>query len=38
MKNNLKLLTISLVAFVIGMTAGNYAISDVPANFNLKQL
>ncbi|MBQ4078330.1 OmpH family outer membrane protein [bacterium] len=35
MKNNLKLLTISLVAFVIGMTAGNYAISDVPANFKV---
>lgn len=35
MKNGLKILTISLVAFVIGMTAGNYAISDVPANFKV---
>lgn len=35
MKNNFKILTISLVAFVIGLTAGNYAISDVPANFKV---
>ena len=35
MKNNLKILTISLVAFAIGLTAGNYAISDVPANFKV---
>ena len=35
MKNGLKILTISLVAFVIGMTAGNYAISDVPTNFKV---
>lgn len=32
MKNNLKILTVSLVAFGIGLTAGNYAISDVPCN------
>lgn len=35
MKNNFKILTISLVAFAIGLTAGNYAISDVPANFKV---
>ena len=35
MKNGLKILTISLVALVIGMTAGNYAISDVPTNFKV---
>ena len=35
MKNGLKILTISLVAFVIGITAGNYAISDVPTNFKV---
>ena len=35
MKSNLKILAISLIAFVIGMTAGNYAISDVPSNFKV---
>lgn len=35
MKNNFKVLTISLVAFAIGMTAGNYAISDVPSDFKV---
>ena len=35
MKNKLKVLTVGLVAFAIGMTAGNYAISDVPANFKV---
>lgn len=35
MKNNFKILTISLIAFAIGMTAGNYAVSDVPANFKV---
>ena len=35
MKNNFKILAISLVAFAIGLTAGNYAISDVPANFKV---
>lgn len=35
MKNNFKILTISLVAFAIGLTAGNFAISDVPANFKV---
>ncbi len=35
MKNKLRILTISLVAFAIGLTAGNYAISDVPTNFKV---
>ena len=35
MKNNLKFLTVSLVAFAIGLAAGNYAISDVPSNFKV---
>lgn len=35
MKNNFKVLTISLVAFAVGMTAGNYAISDVPSDFKV---
>jgi outer membrane protein len=35
MKNKLKVLTVGLVAFAIGMTAGNYAVSDVPANFKV---
>ena len=35
MKNSLKLLTVSLVAFAIGIAAGNYAISDVPSNFKV---
>lgn len=35
MKNNLKFLTVSLIAFGIGLTAGNYAISDVPSDFKV---
>lgn len=35
MRNGLKFLTISLVAFGIGLTAGNYAISDVPSDFKV---
>ena len=35
MKNSLKFLTVSLVAFAIGLAAGNYAISDVPSNFKV---
>ena len=35
MKNNIKFLTVALAAFVIGLSAGNYAISDVPANFKV---
>lgn len=35
MKNNLKILTVSLIAFAVGLTAGNYAMSDTPANFKV---
>ncbi len=35
MKNNFKTLAIALIAFGIGLTAGNYAISDVPTNFKV---
>ncbi len=35
MKNSLKFLTVSLVAFAIGLAAGNYAISDVPSIFKV---
>ena len=35
MKNSLKFLTVSIVAFAIGLAAGNYAISDVPSNFKV---
>lgn len=35
MKNGLKILTVSLIAFTLGIAAGNYAISDVPANFKV---
>lgn len=38
MRNNLKLLTVGLFAFAIGLTLNNYAISDVlntPANFKV---
>lgn len=35
MKNNVKVLAISLVAFAVGLSAGNYAISDVPSNFKV---
>ncbi len=35
MKNNLKLLSVSLIAFAVGLTAGNYAMSDTPATFKV---
>lgn len=35
MKNNWKILSVTLVAFAIGLTMGNYAISDVPENFKV---
>lgn len=35
MKNNIKILTITLLAFAIGLTAGNYAISDIPSNYKV---
>lgn len=35
MKNKFKILTITLVAFALGFTASNYAISDVPSNFKV---
>ncbi len=35
MKNNIKLLTISLLTFAIGLSAGNYALSDMPSNFKV---
>ena len=35
MKNNMKMLTVALIAFGIGLTAGNYAVSDVPSNFKV---
>lgn len=35
MKNNLKVLTIALAAFAIGLSAGNYAMSDTPASFKV---
>ncbi len=35
MKTNVKILSIALMAFTIGLTAGNYAISDVPSNFKV---
>lgn len=35
MKNNLKFLTVALVAFGIGFAINNYAMSDVPANFKV---
>ncbi len=35
MKNNVKILAVSLVAFAVGLSAGNYAISDVPSNFKV---
>ncbi len=31
MKNNLKVLTVAIAAFAVGLAAGNYAISAVPA-------
>lgn len=35
MKNSINFLTVALAAFVIGLSAGNYAVSDVPANFKV---
>lgn len=35
MKKGLKFLSVSLVAFAIGLAAGNYAVSDVPSNFKV---
>ncbi len=35
MKNNLKILSVALAAFVIGMAVNNYAVSDVPSNFKV---
>ena len=35
MKNNIKLLAVSLLAFAIGLSAGNFAMSDVPSNFKV---
>ena len=35
MKNSVKMLSIALVAFVIGLTTANYAISDVPSDFKV---
>jgi outer membrane protein len=35
MKNSVKMLSIALAAFVIGLTTANFAVSDVPANFKV---
>lgn len=38
MKNNIKFLTVALIAFAVGMTVNNYAVSDTlgtPANFKV---
>ncbi len=35
MKNSIKFLTVALVAFGIGFSINNYAMSDVPANFKV---
>lgn len=35
MKNSVKFLTTTFIAFAIGLTLGNYAISDVPSNFKV---
>ena len=35
MYNCRKLLSITLLAFVLGLAAGNYAVSDVPSNFKV---
>lgn len=35
MNTNLKLLIVSLVAFAVGMSTGNFAMSDVPASFKV---
>lgn len=35
MKKQIKLVTLSVLVFALGMTAGNFAISDVPANYKV---
>lgn len=35
MNKNVKLLTVGLAAFVIGLSVNNYAMSDVPANYKV---
>ena len=35
MKTGMKVLAITLMAFGLGLAAGNYAISDVPSNFKV---
>lgn len=35
MKKNVKFLTVALVAFTIGFSANNFAVSDVPSNFKV---
>jgi len=35
MKNNWKFLTVALCAFAIGITANNFAVSNVPSNFKV---
>ncbi len=35
MKNCLKVVSIAAVAFCIGLTTANYAVSDVPANYKV---
>lgn len=35
MNKNVKLLTVGLAAFVIGVSVNNYAISDVPSNYKV---
>lgn len=35
MKNKMKFLTVALVAFGIGLSINNFAVSDVPANFKV---
>ena len=35
MKNSLKILSVAMVAFGLGLVASNYAMSDVPANFKV---
>lgn len=35
MKNKMKFLTVALVAFGIGLSVNNFAVSDVPSNFKV---
>ena len=35
MKNNFKMIAVSVLAFGIGLTAGNYAFSDVASSFKV---